>query len=54
MTKFLPWLAMLLLTVWIIARLTVAITGFLLQLLWILSLVLFCCWLLAKVLNKRK
>ena len=47
--NFLVALAALLLVVWIVLKLTLAITGALLHLLWIAAVVMFAIWLIGKL-----
>lgn len=42
------WLALLLVTIWIVAVAVVKVTGFFLHLLWIAAVVLFIIWLIGK------
>lgn len=50
--NFLPLLAIVLLVVWVMARVVFAITGFFLHLLWILAIIMFVLWLIGKVRGK--
>lgn len=43
------WIAILLIVIWIVARLVLAITSFALHLLWIAAIVLFLIWLARKI-----
>lgn len=49
--NFLPLLAILLLIIWVVARVVLAVTGFFLHLLWIMAIVLFAIWLLRKIMR---
>lgn len=49
--NFLPLLAILLLVVWLVARVALAITGFFLHLLWVLALVLLAVWLIRRIMR---
>ena len=49
--NFLPVLAILLLIIWIVARVVLAVTGFFLHLLWVMAIVLFVIWLIRKILR---
>jgi len=45
-------LALLLLVIWVVARVVLAVTGLMLHLLWIAALVLAAIWLIQKVRGK--
>jgi hypothetical protein len=45
MRYFLPLLGIALLVLWVAARVTLAVTGFFLHLLWILAVIAFVLWL---------
>ena len=49
--NFLPLVAILLLIIWVVARLVLAVTGFFLHLLWIGALLLFVLWLIRKIMK---
>ena len=49
--NFLPLVALLLLIIWVVARVALAVTGFFLHLLWVLALVLVAVWLIRKIMR---
>ena len=51
--KFLPLIALLLLALWIVAKLFFAVTGMLLHLLWIIAVLVFLLWLAFFFLGKK-
>jgi hypothetical protein len=51
MKHSLVWLALLLVVVWIVARVILAITSFALHLLWVIAIVLAAIWLFNRIRN---
>ena len=49
--NFIPLLAILLLVIWVVARVVLAVTGLFLHLLWVMAIVLFAIWLLRKIMR---
>jgi hypothetical protein len=46
------WIAVLLMIIWVIARVTLAVTSLALHILWIVALILIIIWLIGRVTGK--
>ncbi|HEX5521728.1 MAG TPA: hypothetical protein VFX29_08510 [Longimicrobiaceae bacterium] len=52
--RSLIWIAILLVVIWVVARLVGFVAGALLNLLWIVALVLFVIWLFGVITGRRR